>query len=75
MEWRNLKLASDDETLAENKVLILYVLDKAGKPLTNDVLYKIVLAAADMNYFYFQQFTLDLINVDYILSFEKHLCL
>lgn len=66
-----MKLASDDETLAENKVLILYVLDKAGKPLTNDVLYKIVLAAADMNYFYFQQFTLDLINVGYILSFEK----
>lgn len=66
-----MKLASDDETLAENKVLILYVLDKAGKPLTNDILYKIVLAAVDMNYFYFQQFTLDLIEVGYILSFEK----
>ena len=50
-----MKLASDDETLAENKVLILYVLEKANKPLTNDVLYKIVLAAVDMNYFYFQQ--------------------
>ena len=39
-----MKLASDDETLAENKVLILYVLEKANKPLKNDVLYKIVLA-------------------------------
>lgn len=66
-----MKLASDDETLAENKVLILYALNQAGKPLTNDVLYKIVLASVDMNYFYFQQFTLDLINVGYILSFEK----
>lgn len=66
-----MKLTSDDETLAENKVLILYVLEKANKPLTNDVLYKIVLAAVDMNYFYFQQFTLDLINVGYIFSFEK----
>lgn len=66
-----MKLASDDETLAENKVLILYVLEKANKPLTNDVLYKIVLAAANMNYFYFQQFMLDLINVNYILSFQK----
>ena len=55
-----MKLASDDETLAENKVLILYALNKANKPLTNDVLYKIVLAAANMNYFYFQQFMLDL---------------
>ena len=66
-----MKLTSDDETLAENKVLILYVLEKANKPLTNDVLYKIVLAAVDMNYFYFQQFMLDLINVGYIFSFQK----
>ncbi|MGN1327232.1 MAG: DUF4364 family protein [Clostridia bacterium] len=66
-----MKLTSDDETLAENKVLILYVLEKANKPLTNDVLYKIVLAAVNMNYFYFQQFTLDLINVGYIYSFQK----
>ncbi len=66
-----MKLASDDETLAENKVLILYVLEKANKPLTNDVLYKIVLAAVDMNYFYLQQFMLDLINVGYIFSFQK----
>lgn len=66
-----MKLASDDETLAENKVLILYALNKANKPLTNDVLYKIVLAAANMNYFYFQQFMLDLIEVGYIYSFQK----
>lgn len=66
-----MKITSDDETLAENKVLILYVLDKANKPLTNDVLYKLVLTAIDMNYFYFQQFMLDLINVNYIVSFEK----
>ena len=65
-----MKLASDDETLAENKVLILYALNKANKPLTNDVLYKIVLAAANMNYFYFQQFMLDLIEVGYICPFQ-----
>ncbi len=66
-----MKITSDDETLAENKVLILYVLDKANKPLTNDVLYKLVLTAIDMNYFYFQQFILDLMNVNYIVSYEK----
>ncbi len=66
-----MKITSDDETLAENKVLILYVLEKANKALTNDVLYKIVLAAVNMNYFYFQQFMLDLINVGYIYSFQK----
>ena len=66
-----MKLASDDETLAENKVLILYALNKANKPLTNDILYRIVLAAVNMNYFYFQQFMLDLIEVGYIFSFQK----
>ena len=66
-----MKITSDDETLAENKVLILYVLEQAGKALTNDVLYKIVLEAVNMNYFYFQQFILDLINVGYIFSFQK----
>ena len=66
-----MKLASDDETLAENKVLILYALNKANKPLTNDVLYKIVLAAANMNYFYFQQFLLDLLERQYITRFTK----
>ena len=66
-----MKITSNDESLAESKVLILYVLNKAGKPLTNDVLYKLVLSGIDMNYFYFQQFILDLINSKYIFSFEK----
>ena len=57
-----MKLASNDETLAVNKVLILYLLDQAGRPLTNDTLFQLVLAANNMNYFYFQQFILYLIN-------------
>ena len=66
-----MKLTSDDESLAENKVLILYVLNTANKALTNEVLYKLVLSATDMNYFYFQQFILDLINAKYVVSFQK----
>ena len=34
-----MKLNSDSETLAENKVLILYVLDLVNKPISNDTLY------------------------------------
>ena len=30
-----MKLASDNETLAENKALILYLLNKVNKPLEN----------------------------------------
>lgn len=66
-----MKLASDEESLAESKVLILYLLNTANKPLTNDVLYKLSLASSNMNYFYFEQFLLDLIDAKYIISFQK----
>ena len=67
-ELRILKITSDSETLAENKVLILYLLNQVNKPITNDNLYKLVLSAIDMNYFYYQQFLLDLISADFIVS-------
>ncbi|MBE5805623.1 MAG: DUF4364 family protein [Clostridiales bacterium] len=67
----NLKINTDNETLAENKVLILYILDQTHKPITNDNLYKLVLTAVDMNYFYFQQFLLDLISTKFIMSYKK----
>ena len=66
-----LKLTSDSETLAENKVLILYILNKIGKPISNDSLLNLVLAVTDMNYFYFQQFLLDLLENGYIISYSK----
>lgn len=66
-----MKLTSNDETLAENKVLILYILNKIKKPITNNALYKIVLSVLDMNYFYFQQFLLDLVKNDFILTYEQ----
>lgn len=50
-------LTSDSETLAENKVLILYILNKVNKPITNDSLYKLVLSALDINYFTFNNFS------------------
>ena len=67
-----LKLTSDDETLAENKVLILYILNKIAKPISNDALLHLVLSVTDMNYFYFQQFLLDLLENNYISHFENN---
>ena len=67
---KTLKINTDNETLAENKVLILYILDQTHKPITNDNLYKLVLTAVDMNYFYFQQFLLDLIDTNFIISYN-----
>lgn len=66
-----MKINTDSETLAENKVLILYILDQTHKPITNDNLYKLVLTAIDMNYFYFQQFLLDMIETNFVVSYEK----
>lgn len=66
-----MKLTSDSNTLATNKVLILYILDKIAKPINNDGLYKLVLSIVDMNYFYFQQFLLDLLEDKYITTYTK----
>lgn len=66
-----MKLTQDGEVLAENKVLILYILDKLEKPITNDGLLRLVLSVMDMNYFYFQQFLLDLIERNFILCFKQ----
>ena len=67
-----MKLTSDNETLAENKVLILYILNKIDKPVNNDELLQLVLSIEDMNYFYFQQFLLDLLENKYIETYKEN---
>ena len=66
-----MKLTQDGEILAENKVLILYILNKLTEPITNDNLLRLILSVMDMNYFYFQQFLLDLLEKKYIVCFEQ----
>lgn len=61
-----MKLTSNTKTLAENKVLILYVLDIVKKPINNDDLFQLIQSINDMNYFYFQQFIYDLLEDKYI---------
>lgn len=67
-----MKLTSDSETLAENKALILYILNKIQKPITNTELFELVLNIENMNYFYFQHFLTDLIENKYIVNYEKN---
>ena len=66
-----MKLGADNETLAENKILILYLLSIIKRPVSNGELYRLVLSIQDMNYFYFQQFLLDLENNEYIINYQK----
>ena len=66
-----MKLTSDNETLAEKKALILYILDKVSKPISNDALLNLVVSIDNMNYFYFQQFLLDLLENKYIITYNQ----
>ena len=59
------------EGLAENKVLILYLLNKLQDGIKSDNLYKIVSSANNMNYFYFQELLSDLIESNFVGSFTK----
>lgn len=64
-------MKQSDEELAENKVLILYILNKITDGIKSDNLYKIVSSANAINYFYFQELVTDLINTNLIGSFTK----
>ena len=66
-----MKINTDNETIAENKVLILYILNTIEKPITNNSLYELVISIQDINYFYFQQFILDLLENKYISELKE----
>jgi len=66
------KLAEDENSLAQNKLLILYIMNKVNKALNEDELLRIVLSVTDMNYFYLKQFILDLLEMKYIINYEAN---
>lgn len=66
-----MKLNSDDQTLAESKILLLYILSKVKKPISHNELLELVTSIVDMNYFYFQQFLLDLLEDNYIVKYQN----
>ena len=53
-------MEQQNKELAEDKVLILYLLNKIFDGIKNDNLYKIVSSSKDINYFYFQELIADL---------------
>lgn len=63
---------SEKYTLAENKLLILYTLSKVGKPISHNKLQELVISICDMNYFFLQQFLLDLQEDKYVNKFENN---
>jgi len=62
-----MKLAEDSSSLAEHKLLVLYILNKIGKPISQKALLELITSITELNYFYFQQFLLDLIENKYVI--------
>ena len=66
-------MASSDNTtaLAENKVLILYILNQLDSGMIEDGLYKIISSVNDVNYFYFKEVLTDLLDSKLVGIFTK----
>jgi len=61
----------NNNDLAENKVLILYLLTKINNGINKDGLFKIISSINDTNYFYFQQYLNDLIQTNLVTTYTK----
>ena len=66
-------MSSSDNTtaLAENKVLILYILNHFPNGVLEDGLYKIISSVNDVNYFYFKEVLTDLLDSKLVGIFTK----
>lgn len=66
-------MSSSDNTttLAENKVLILYILNKISDGILEDGLYKIISSINNVNYFYFKEVLTDLLDSKLVGIFTK----
>lgn len=58
-------------TLAENKVLILYILNLIENDFKEDDLFKIITSINNINYFYFKQILTDLIESNLVGTYTK----
>ena len=58
-------------TLAENKVLILYILNLIDGDIVQDGLFKIISSINNLNYFYFKQILTDLIDSKLVGVYTK----
>ena len=63
-----------NQKLAEDKVLILYLLNKINNEIKNDNLYNIVSLSEDINYFYYQELITDLKNNNLIIFISQDDC-
>ena len=58
-------------TLAENKVLILYILNLINTDIKQDDLFKLISSINNINYFFFKQILTDLIDSKLVGTYTK----
>lgn len=64
-------LIENTEDLAQNKLLLLYIIEMSAKPFTKDELTEFVLEKNYMNYFLIQQYLSELLDSDFIELIEE----
>ena len=61
----------NNNSLAENKVLILYILNKINREITDTDLLKIISSINNINYFYFRDLLIDLVESKLVGTYTK----
>ena len=61
----------NNNSLAENKVLILYILNKINREITDSDLLKIISPINSINYFYFRDLLIDLVESKLVGTYTK----
>ncbi len=61
----------NNNSLAENKVLILYTLNTINREITDTDLFKIISAINNINYFYFRDILEDLVDSKLVGTYTK----
>jgi len=59
------------ERLAENKLMILYLLEKANCTLTNLQIQRLLYDVDNFNYYYFQHIISELVNQEYVANYKQ----
>ena len=65
------EIKTTNNSLAENKVLILYTLNTINRDITETDLLKIISSINNINYFYFRDILIDLVNSKLIGTYTK----
>lgn len=67
----NTSLFENREKLAENKLIILYIMKNVNCPLSNSQILKLLYDFEGFNYYYFQHILSDLVEQNYIMYYKQ----